>query len=148
MKIKILISILVVLLIAGGAGGTYYYYSKYQETKKTLSNSGVLPQTEIDTLISKLGKLIELPTDEQPQIGTVSEADLPKVKDQAFFAKAVSGDRVFIYNKAMKAILFRESANKIIEVAPLTITPPASTEPASSPKAQKTPTPEQTASPI
>lgn len=124
MKMKILLSIVAVVLIAAGASGTYYYYNQFQKAKTELSSTGVVPQNEVNALLDKLGKLMELPTDEQPQVGTISDTDLEKVKGQAFFSKAVAGDRVLIYNKAMKAILFRETANKIIEVAPVTISSP------------------------
>jgi hypothetical protein len=69
-------------------------------------------------LVDKVGQLIVLPTDEQPTIATVS--DLDKLKGQPFFAHAELGDKVFIYSGAKKAILYRPSTNKIIELAPLT----------------------------
>lgn len=68
-------------------------------------------------LVDKVGKLLVLPSDEEPTIATVS--DLTKLKNQAFFAKAQFGDKVLIYNRAKKAILYRPSNNQIIELAPL-----------------------------
>lgn len=68
-------------------------------------------------LVEQVGKLIVLPTDEEPTIATVS--DLTKLKDQPFFAKAKLGDKVLIYNRAKKAILYRPGDNQIIELAPL-----------------------------
>jgi hypothetical protein len=69
------------------------------------------------SLIESVGKLIILPIDEQPTVATV--ADLDKLKDQPFFAQAQLGDKVLIYQNAKKAILYRPSENKIIELAPL-----------------------------
>jgi hypothetical protein len=54
--------------------------------------------------------------------------DINKLKGQQFFANGKNGDKIIIYSKANKAILFRPTTNKIIEVAPIkmnTATQPA-----------------------
>lgn len=105
--------ILVLLVIA--LAPSYYFYNKYQETKtQTKANS-----QEDEMLVEKVGRLIELPNDEQPTIATVS--DKSKLSNQPFFAKVENGDRVLIYAQARKAYLYRPSTNKIIEVAPINI---------------------------
>ncbi|MEK9158196.1 MAG: hypothetical protein AAB638_03385 [Patescibacteria group bacterium] len=98
-----------------GAGSAYYFYDQYQTLKR---NPQALTEKENTTLVAKLGQLMMLP-DEQPTIATV--ADPSKLKDQPFFLKAKTGDRVFIYTNAKKAILYDEVANKIVEVAPINI---------------------------
>ena len=70
-------------------------------------------------VLENVSKLVILPPDEQPTIATV--ADLDKLKDQPFFAKAEVGDKVLVYTKGKKAILYRLSTNQIIELAPLNI---------------------------
>ena len=72
-----------------------------------------------DALISKLKELIILPEDEKPTIATVSDPE--QLKNQAFFVKAKKGDKVIIYAKARKAILYDPEANKIVEVAPINL---------------------------
>ena len=74
--------------------------------------------SEAQQMIDKIGKLITLPTDEQPAVATVT--DLSQLKSQPFFANALVGDKVLIYAKAKEAILYRPSTDKIIEVAPVT----------------------------
>ena len=66
-----------------------------------------------------VSKLMVLPTDETPTMATVSDPE--KLKNQAFFVNAKVGDKVLIYTKARKAILFSPSQNKIIEVSPLNV---------------------------
>jgi hypothetical protein len=62
---------------------------------------------------------MELPTDEEPTVATVIDAQ--KLKNQPFFAKAKNGDKVLLYTNARKAILYDPKENKIIEVAPINI---------------------------
>lgn len=106
--------LLVVALASAGSG--YYFYHQYQVLKQ---NPQAVTEKENAALVAKLGLLIVLPKDEQPTIATV--ADPSKLKDQSFFANAKTGDKVFIYTNAKKAILYDEVANKIIEVAPINI---------------------------
>jgi hypothetical protein len=76
-------------------------------------------QAEVDALVLKVGKLIALPTDESPTVATVTDAS--KVKDQPFFKNAKNEDKVLIYQKTAKAILYRPSENRIIEVGAVNI---------------------------
>jgi hypothetical protein len=74
---------------------------------------------EVKQLVDAVGKLIILPSDEQPTIATVT--DLAKLQGQPFFANAQVGDKVLIYQNAAKAILYRPSTNQVIELAPLNL---------------------------
>ena len=122
---KALLFITIIGLIAASAGA-YYFYDKYQEVQNKLDNPENVAQEEVANITNKLGKLMILPEDEEPTVATVLEKD--KIQDQPFFSKAENGDKVIIYTKAMKAILYRPSANKIIEVAPISITQPEGSE--------------------
>jgi hypothetical protein len=103
-----------VLLLILAAAPSYYFYTKYQKSQVLLKNPTQAAQAEVKTLIERVGKLIELPT-EEPTVATISDKD--KLKDQLFFAKSENGDKVLIYTQAKKAILYRPSTNKIIEVS-------------------------------
>ena len=89
------------------------------EVSKLSQTKQVDPNQEAKDLSAEVGRLIEVPTDEVPTIATVIDAD--KVKNQPFFTKAVNGDKVLLYSKSGKAILYRPSTKKIIEVAPINI---------------------------
>lgn len=82
---------------------------------------------EIKALIDKVGALMVLPTGEEPVVATVTDPE--KLKQQVFFTQAKKGDKVLIYSKAQKAILYDPVANKIIEVAPLSFGNPAVVKP-------------------
>ncbi|MFZ4632460.1 MAG: hypothetical protein ACOYL8_04680 [Patescibacteria group bacterium] len=74
-------------------------------------------EKELKELIFKVEKLMELPQDETPTVATVLDEE--KVREEVFFKQAKSGDKLLAYIKNKKAILYRPSANKIIEVAPI-----------------------------
>lgn len=111
------ISIAIIIIISIAA--SVYFYLQYQVVKQQLSNPSGYSQQESKVLLEKLGKIMDLPTDEVPQIATVSDSE--KLRNQPFFSKAKNGDKVIIYSIAKKAILYDPVANKIIEVAPVNI---------------------------
>ena len=76
-------------------------------------------QQETRDLVRAVSQLMILPEGEDPTIATV--ADTEKLKDQPFFSRAEIGDKVLLFTTAKKAILYRPTANKIIEVAPINL---------------------------
>ncbi len=98
---------------------SYYFYTKYQKANNLLKNPQQVSVEQTKSVVEKVGKLIVLPKDETPSLASVQ--DKTKLKDQPFFKNAVNGDKLLLYIKAKKAILYRESTNKIIEVAPINI---------------------------
>jgi hypothetical protein len=59
--------------------------------------------------------------DEQPTLASVT--DKSKLSDQPFFQKAENGDKILIFVQSRKAILYRPSIKKIIDVAPIQTLP-------------------------
>jgi hypothetical protein len=116
---RALLIIIAVIVLAVAVLPSYYFYSQYRKTQSLLANPTVSLTAQAKVLVDEVGKLMVLPTDEQPTIATVS--DITKLADQPFFANAKNGDKVLIYTQAKKAILFRESIDKIIEVAPVNL---------------------------
>lgn len=114
----ILILILFLIVLGGGAVG-YTQYTKLQDENKRLSDPQEAAKSESERIKSEVASLIEVPADEEPTIASV--VDSSKLSGQAFFAKAQNGDRVIMYQKAKKAILYRPTTKKIIEVAPINI---------------------------
>ncbi len=108
----------IVIVLAAIAASAYFYF-QYQRTQKLLQNPTLAAQEEVKALVTKVATLMELPKDEQPTVATIS--DKSKLKDQPFFVNAENGDKVLIYTNAKKAIIYRPSTNKIIEVGPVNI---------------------------
>lgn len=141
--------ILLILLLATAIGIGYYSHSQYQKTKAELDKYREDPRKltaeESKRIVGDVGKLITLPTGEEPTIATVTDKE--KLKDQAFFAKAENGDRVLIYTQARRAILYRPSINKVIDVAPINIGPTGIATPSATPTKTFAPPPTQTPTP-
>ena len=74
-------------------------------------------QKENENVLEKVGKLTIVPPNEIPEIATV--ADITKLSGQTFFANAKNGDKVLIYRKAKRVIIYRPEGNKIIDTGPL-----------------------------
>lgn len=107
-RLIILLTILALL-----AYGGFYIYKSFS----TVSYSSGTPSSDVQDLLTKVGKLAELPAGENPTVATVS--DLSVLKGQPFFNDAMVGDKVIIYSQSGKAILYRPSTDKIIVIAPI-----------------------------
>ena len=116
---KYLIPAAVVLLVLVLTGGGYFYFQAQKSNKETSINNPQTAQEEAKKIVAEVGKLIDLPTGEDPTIATVT--DITKLKDQPFFAKAKNGDKVLIYTNAKKAILYDPTQKKVIDIAPINI---------------------------
>jgi len=107
----LIVAVSLVILAAGATA--YYFYAKYQKVKQ---NPDIISQEETTWLVGKVSKLMQLPSG-TPTVATV--LDKEKLKDQVFFKNAENGDKILVYMDAKKAILYRPSTDKIIEISPL-----------------------------
>lgn len=112
---KYTVHVLVIAVLSAGASA-YYFYNEASVLKK---DPNKVSREETTNLVAQVGRLIVLPEGEMPTIATVVDPD--KLKNQAFFARAKTGDKVLIYTNAKKAILYDVENNKIVEVAPINI---------------------------
>ena len=81
------------------------------------TDPNVALQREIKNLTVHIGTFMALPEGEQPTLATVTDKE--KLNGQEFFTRAQNGDKLLVYVKAKKAILYRPSTGKIIEVTNL-----------------------------
>lgn len=112
-KPALLLFIFFLIIIAG------IFFLKYQNVQKAVTSPQVPQLEDTKQLVDEVGKLMVLPK-EVPTIATVT--DITKLKNQPFFANAKNGDRVLLYTQAKKAILYRPSIKKIIDVEPINFT--------------------------
>lgn len=115
---KVVLAVVVLAVLAAAAFLGVRYMQAQKEIQR-LSNPQEASRAEADKLKADVGKLLELPADETPTVATVVDAS--KLKEQPFFAKSENGDKVLIFSQSRKAILYRPSTNKVIEVAPINL---------------------------
>lgn len=103
------VACLVVVLIFG--------YFKWQSAAGTSTD-----RRELHIVTTKVEKLIILPKGEDPVLATVTDKD--KLLPNTFLAKvSETGDKVLIFAKAKRVIVYRPKINRIVDVGPVTIQP-------------------------
>ena len=105
--------VLLVIVITSLSFGGYFYY-KFRALK---NNPNAQVQKEAEDLLAQVAQIYLIPTGEEPTIATVSDPNA--LKNQSFFTQSQKGDKVLIFSKAGRAVLYRPSINKIIETAPI-----------------------------
>ena len=101
--------VIILFLILTAVTGVLYY--KYRQAVDALSQ----PQK----LADHIGKTIALPS-ETPSLLTIS--DKTKLSDESLTKIVNDGDRLLVYAKARKVIVYRPSSQKVVDI--LSIQPP------------------------
>jgi hypothetical protein len=100
-----------------GIGSSAYFFRQYKLSEEQRGVSGNIFSKETETVIAKVKKLVVLPP-EEPKIMTVQNvAELKKT--QRFFADVEDGDVVLVFENAKKAVVYRPSANLVVNIAPI-----------------------------
>ena len=110
------VSLLVLSLVFLGA---LYFLREWRGRTVVDVQNNAEAKSNAQALVEEVSRLISLPQDEEPTVATVSDPQL--LKNQAFFANAKAGDKVLIYTRARKAVLYDPVNKKILEVAPLNV---------------------------
>lgn len=113
-KKRVFASIAAICFLAAIAAAVFFYL-QYNEAK---SNSEGVTEEKSQALIEKINKIYTLP-EETPTVAEISNKE--KLVDQPFFNNAENGDYLLVYPEAKQAIIYREEANKLINVGPVSI---------------------------
>ena len=119
-SVKASIAVIVFVIIVGILYVIISFLSKKEALQSTAEQVSSDAQTQkvVDT-IAAVGKLVVLPEDETPAVFEIKDIDR-LVKQQAFFAGAHNGDKLLIYPKKAKAIIFSPNLNRIVNFGPVT----------------------------
>ncbi len=111
--------LIVLLAVTIGGAVLWTRYNNLKKENARLANPEQATKDEANKLKAEVGEFVELPTNETPTIATVVDAS--KLKNQPFFLNAQNGDKVLMFAQAKKAILYRPTTKKVIEIAPINI---------------------------
>jgi hypothetical protein len=113
-RLKIFITAVIVLLVAAALAVGYVLATKDKVSQKPQTDDAKATTARV---IQKVGVLYELPSGEEPTVAAIQ--DRTKLDSQAFFKNARNGDYLLVYTKAQLALIYRESANKLVTVGPV-----------------------------
>ena len=102
--------IILLLSIIGLLGWKYYEVSKSQKEN---------PSAVSDKIIKQVSSIYLLPPNEVPTVAVIQDKN--KLGNQEFFKDARDGDYLLLYSKSQLALVYRESARKLITVGSLNI---------------------------
>lgn len=108
-KNKLIVSLLLIILLLI-ISFTFYFFYKRNTIEYGFNNE---MNKENIALLEKVKRLYLTP-EEEPTIATVSDPEL--LREQSFFTLSEKGDKVFIFIKAGRAVLYRPSIDKIVEI--------------------------------
>jgi len=136
----------IAVTVWGGWSYKMYLDAKNQITKlSSLDGQQELAKQEIDKVVEKVKKHIRLPEGEDPVMATIIDVE-SLVKEQPFYQGANNGDKVLVYPKAQKAILYSPLDDIIVNVGPVYLDQAQAGSPApATSEATPKPTPEPTA---
>jgi hypothetical protein len=75
--------------------------------------------------VAGVRRLLTVPENEQPLVAEVVD-EQPLRAQQAFYANVKNGDYLLIYSSLGKAVIYRPSENKLVNVGPVEISGQAS----------------------
>jgi hypothetical protein len=79
-------------------------------------------QDNVTVVKGEVAQHMMLPNNEQPALATVTDS---KKLNSVFLKQAHDGDKILIYAKAKRVIIYRPSIDRIIDIGPIQIdTPP------------------------
>jgi len=108
----------IVVLISTSTAGWYYY--QYKKLSDAPAKAAMQAEAEITTIVASIEKGMLLPPNETPTLATVTDKD--KLASQPFFSQSQNGDKVLLYTQAGKAILYRPSIQKIVDITSIRTT--------------------------
>lgn len=114
---KLLITGLVILLVLA-IGSSIYFFMQYQDVKNDPSTAIKEKNSqETEKVLTAVKGVILIESTEKPTIARVEDPAALKKNNEVFYKNVQKGDYLILYKD--RAIIYRESNNQIINVAPI-----------------------------
>lgn len=115
---KLVLWIIGLMVLLGSIGTAGYFYMKYQDVKDD-PKSVITEKNQAETtrVLESLKKNLLITETDAPTVARVEEPEKLQKSNQEFYKDIQKGDYLVIFPK--RAIIFRESINQIINIAPI-----------------------------
>ncbi len=115
--------VLLVLIIMVITVATFYFKPEERVDAPAAATSTLDGQLgsateESQNILASLSEIYEVPVDDEPVMYTIDDA-AALIAQQAFFTGSQNGDTLFIFPKSMKAVIYSQQRNKVINAGPL-----------------------------
>ena len=134
---KLLFTVLALVALLGVVG-TVIFYNKYQDVR---SNPGQAQKAqnsaETERVLGELKKILRVDETQAPTVARVEDPAKLKTANAEFYKNVEKGDYLVIFPK--RAIIYRESNNQLINIAPIINTNGTTTENKTPEASTKTP---------
>jgi hypothetical protein len=127
---RFLVSLLFFFILVGAVASSYYFYNEYQNLKTDPVTAVQEKNTnDADRVVKKATSILLVQESDKPTVARVEDQEKLKSSNE-FYKNVEKGDYLIIYPK--RIIIYRESNNQIINVAPI-VTTPGSSQPGTTP---------------
>ncbi len=110
-----------------GFTGTIVFYQKYQDVKSNPAQAQKAQNSaETQRVLAELKKILRVDETEAPTVARVEDTAKLKKANAEFYKNVEKGDYLIIFPK--RAIIYRESVNQLINIAPIISTSGTNTE--------------------
>lgn len=115
---------LLLLCLAIALAVMSWLYGQYRDAQQELAllatpeGQQEFAKQQVAVVVAKVSKLMVLPADEEPVVATILDVE-KLAKDQPFYRGAKNGDKVLIYVKNKRALIYDEQRNLIVNVGPV-----------------------------
>jgi hypothetical protein len=110
--------IIVLIVLAAGIGGVLYYKNRAEKVESDpTSAQKEKNQAETDRVLGSLKLILTIDETEAPTVARVEDPAKLQSSNAEFYKNVQTGDYLVIFPK--RAIIFRESTNQIINIAPI-----------------------------
>lgn len=117
-KVKALLVFIVAVVIGASVALALHYKNEADKLKENPAQAQAdKNQAETDRVLGALKSVLFIGESEAPTVARVEDPEKLKTSNQEFYKDIQKGDYLVIFPK--RAIIFRESANQIMNIAPI-----------------------------
>lgn len=115
---KVVVTAGLVLLFILAIGSSIYFYTQYKDVKNNPTAAiNEKNSQETEKVLAEVKGVILIESTEAPTIARVEDPEALKKNNEVFYKNVQKGDYLVLYKD--RAIIYRESNNQIINVAPI-----------------------------